>query len=131
MFQGIAIQRNDGIASTLFVLIPNGSTCFRLVSLKDFQGRGVLRRVLYNQGTSYLHPIKLSGTSYLDQKQPAEEVVRNALLLLEKTNLNSECMKRLLSPGPDNFARLCCTMSHEQWRAHLQANGAKIRRIYF
>ena len=129
IFPGIAIQRDDGDSSTMFVLVPNRSTSFHLIPLEDFQGHGHLRRAVYNQNTSYLHSIKMPGTSFTDEKRPAEEIVQNALLLLERNNLNSQCMERLLSIGPDNFARLCCTMPHEQWRTYLQANGERIRRF--
>lgn len=130
IIQGIAIEQNDGNTVTIFVVIPNEMNSFRLISLREFQGRGYLRRVLYNQGDSYLHPIKLSGTSFIDEKRPAEEVVRNALLLVN-SNINPQFMQQLLTPGTSNFARLCCTMPHEQWRTYLQANGEKIMRRDF
>ena len=123
LIQGIAIRRNDGNVATIFVVVPNGTNSFRAISLKDFQGRGYLRRVLYNQGDSHLHPIKLPGTSVVDAKRPVGEVVQNALLLLNRNNINPQCMERLSAPGPNNFARLCCTMPYEQWHAYLQANG--------
>ena len=124
--QGIAIQQNEGKLAAMFVVVPDRTNGFQLMSLRDFQGRGYLRRVLYNQGDSLLHSIKLSGTSFIHQKRPANEIAQNALLLLNRTSIDPQCMEGLLSPGPNNFARLCCTMSHEQWRAYLQANGEKI-----
>ncbi len=122
LFQGIAVQHNND-TQEIFVVIPNGLNGFRLVTLREFKGRGILRRVLYDQGDSYLHPIKLSGTSFIDMKRSTEEVVQNALLLLNITNINPEYIEQFFVHQVGNFARLCCTMSHEQWRHYLQING--------
>ncbi len=124
LLQGIAVQRNDD-RSKMFVVMSNGLNTIRLVTLREFKGRGILRRALYDQGDSNLHSIKLSGTSFIEKKISAEEIVQNALLLLDTVNRNPEYVQQLFAHGFGDFARLCCTISHEQWRNRLQRNGKK------
>lgn len=124
LLQGIAVQRNDD-RSQIYVVRLTDLNGFRLVTLQEFQGRGTLRRALYDQGNSYLHPIKLAGTSFIERKRPVDEVIQNALLLLNMQNFNSEHIKQLFGYNGHDFARLCCTMNDEQWRNHLQTNGKR------
>jgi hypothetical protein len=124
LLPGIAIQRNDN-PSAMFVIMSNGLNTFHLVTLSEFKGRGILRRALYDQGDSYLHPIKLSGTSFIEKKRPTEEIEQNALLLLDTAHRNPERIRELFPHGTSDFAKLCCTTSHEQWRNYLQRNGKK------
>jgi hypothetical protein len=122
--QGIAVTRNDGTPG-IYVVMSIGLNGFRLVTLQEFQGKGILRRVLYNQGDSHLHPIKIPGTSFIEPQRPAEVIVQNALLLFEISNTNPEYIEQLFIHGSINFARLCCTMRHEQWRRLLQPTGKR------
>ena len=115
LFEGIAVQSNDD-TSKIFVVMFDGLNNFRLVTLSKFKGRGILRRVLYDQGDSYVHCIKLSGTSYIEKSRPLEEIVQNALLLLDISSRNPEFIKQFFNNGFGNFAKLCCIISHEDWR---------------
>ncbi len=128
LLQGIAVQPNDG-SPRISVVMSIGLNGFRLVTVEEFKGNGILRRVLYDQGDSYLHPIKLSGTSFIEKKIPAREIAQNALLLLDANNTNPEYIEQFFAHGAVNFAQLCCTMSHEQWRHLLQPNGKRNIRI--
>jgi hypothetical protein len=124
LIQGIAVRPNND-ALGIFVVMSIGLNGFRLVTLEEFKGKGILRRVLYDQGDSYLHSIKLTGTSFTEKKRPAEEIVQNALLLLDTNNINPEFIEQFFAYGAVNFARLCCITSHEQWRRLLQPNGKR------
>ncbi|CAF4303905.1 unnamed protein product, partial [Adineta steineri] len=77
---------------------------------KQFTGRKILRRALYNQSDSYLHTIKIRGTSFSERARPAEEIVQNALLLVDKTNQKPGCLHEIIV---QNFAQLCCTIEHK------------------
>jgi len=122
MLPGIAVRRNDN-KSEIFVVMPNGLNNFNLVTLIEFKGRGILRRAIYDQSDSYLHLLKLSGTSFIEKKRPIEEIVQNALLLLDITNRNPQCIQEILA---NNFAKLCCTLEHGDWRNKLLEYGKEI-----
>ncbi len=121
---GIAVQLNDN-PSAISVVTLNGVNTFRLITLHQFKGRGILRRAHYNQDDSYLHRIKLSGTSFTEKRRPREEVVQNALLLLDTANKNPEYIKKLFVNRFADFAKLCCTISHEEWCNRLLGSGKK------
>jgi hypothetical protein len=123
-FQGIAVQYNED-PSEILVVMFNGSNSFRLVKLCEFKGRGILRRALYDQGGSYVHGIKLSGTSFIEKSRPPEEIVQNARLLLDTANRNPELIQQFFINGFEDFARLCCTINHEEWRNQLLGQGNK------
>ncbi|CAF1275898.1 unnamed protein product [Adineta steineri] len=112
LLQGIAVPSNNN-PTEIHVVILNGLNTFHLVTLKQFTGRKLLRRALYNQSDSYLHTIKLRGTSFSERARPAEEIVQNALLLVDKTNQKPGCLHEIII---QNFAQLCCTIEHKQWR---------------
>lgn len=118
LFEGIAVQ-NDDDTSQIFVVMFDGLNNFRLVTLCEFKGIGILRRVLYDQGDSYVHLIKLSGTSYTEKSRPLEEIVQNALLLFDISNRHPEFIKQFFNNGFGDFAKSCCTISHEDWRNQL------------
>ncbi|CAF1310764.1 unnamed protein product [Rotaria magnacalcarata] len=121
LFQGIAVQPNHDNLE-IFVVILNDLNSFCMVPVNLFKGKGILRRVLYNQGNSYLHWIKLPGTSYVQKRRPTEEIVQNALLLVDTKNRNCELIENLFVQGFDGFAKLCSTISHDHWRHILLGN---------
>ncbi|CAF2359835.1 unnamed protein product [Rotaria sp. Silwood2] len=115
LLQGIAVQLDDD-APEIYVVMLNKFNKFDLVTLNDFKGKGVLRRVLYDQGDSRLHRIKLSGTSYIEKRRPAKEIVQNALLLLNTWDINAQFLQKIFIKGFSEFAKLCCTINHDCWR---------------
>jgi hypothetical protein len=122
LLSGIAVRLDVG-RSEIFVVISDGLHTFRLITLQEFQGRGILYRAVYDQDQSHWRRFKLFGTRFHEKKRPAEEIVQNALLLLGTANKNPEWIKEVFPHGTSDFARLCCTTSHEQWRNQLQQNG--------
>lgn len=122
MLQGIAVPHISH-ESKICVVTSYNLTSFCLVTLENFVGNGVLRRARYDQGEHYLHWIKLPGTSFSEHKRPPEEIVENAFLLLKIANTNLQLIKKLCVHGIRDFAKLCCTMSHETLRMNLLRNG--------
>ena len=128
LIQGIAVPSTDS-PTGISVVMSIGLNGFRLVTLEEFQGKGIIRRVLYNQGDSFLHPIKLSGTSFVEPTRPPGIIVQNALLLLQIYNTDPEYIAELFIYGSINFAQLCCTMPHEPWRRLLEPTGKRNTQI--
>lgn len=101
LVQGIAVRRDDD-TSEILVVTTNGLKGFHLMSLSQFKEKRTLRRVCYDQGDSYLHWMKLSRTSFIEKRRPVEEIIQNALLLLDVDNRNPECIQEFLV---NNFAK--------------------------
>ncbi|CAF0836668.1 unnamed protein product [Rotaria sordida] len=114
LLQGIAVQLDDDV-SEIFVVVLDKLNNFDLVTLNDFKGKGVLRRVLYDQGDSHLHRIKLHGTSYIEKRRPAKEIVQNALLLIHTADTNPQYLQKIFVKDFNDFAKLCCTINHDRW----------------
>ncbi|CAF0874645.1 unnamed protein product [Rotaria sordida] len=122
LLHGIAVQLHDDV-SEIFVVVLDKLNNFDLVTLKDFKKKGVLGRVLYDQGDSHLHRIKLHGTSHIEKRRPAKEIVQNALLLIYTADTNPQYLQKIFVKDFNNFAKLCCTINHDRWRNILQGDG--------
>ena len=75
----------------------------------------------------FLRSIKLGGTTYAEEKQSTDKIIRNAYLLLDVWNAKSEYIKSLFPQCSNNFAYLCCTNSHEQLREKLHDVGLNLQ----
>ncbi|CAF1378420.1 unnamed protein product [Adineta steineri] len=104
--QGIAVQCPT--LKSIFVLTSYKNT-LQLVSLNEFKRKSCLRRVIYNENCSCIKKVK-----YLHNRPP-EEIVKNALLLLDWIKTSPDNVRKLFSNDLSQFAQECCTTVHEQW----------------
>jgi hypothetical protein len=111
--QGIAVRFPK--LSPIYVVTTYKNTLI-LVTLNEFKGRSSLRRVPYEQSTSFLLTTKLS------HRRPPEEIVQNAFLLLNWIKTSPDRVQALLANDPSQFARKCCITVHEQWRNLFSSN---------
>lgn len=75
----------------------------------------------------FLRSIKLGRTTYAEEKQSTDKIIRNAYLLLDVWNAKPEDIKSLFPQYSNNFAYLCCTNSHEQLREKLHDVGLNLQ----
>ncbi|CAF1112589.1 unnamed protein product [Adineta steineri] len=69
----------------------------------------LVKRVIYNENCSCIKKVK-----YLHNRPP-EEIVKNALLLLDWIKTSPDNVRKLFSNDLSQFAQKCCTTVHEQW----------------
>jgi len=105
--QGIAVRFPK--LSPIFVITLYDDT-LSLVTLNEFKGRSSLRRVTYERSAGFLSKIKFS------QSRPPEEIVQNALFLLDRVKTSPDRVRALFANDLSQFAQQCCTTVHEQWR---------------
>ena len=91
LLQDIGFQRDDAIVE-VYIVISNGLDAIHLLELSGFKGKGILRRLFYEQGDNYLHRFKLFGTDFT-KRRPADEIVQNVSFLLETLDRNPQCLR--------------------------------------
>jgi hypothetical protein len=104
--QGIAVRFPK--LSSIYVVTTYKNT-LSLMTLNEFKGRSSLRRVTYEQSTSFLPTTKFS------RRRPPEEIVQNAFLLLNWVKTSPDRVRALFANDLSQFARKCCVTVHEQW----------------
>jgi hypothetical protein len=110
--QGIAVRFPK--LSPVFVVTSYENT-LRLITLNEFKGRGCLRRAIYDQDNSYTPKTTFFQKSFTVNRRPSEEIVQNALLLLDWIKTSPDRVQTLFANDLSEFARRCCTTVHEQW----------------
>jgi hypothetical protein len=103
--QGIAIRFSK--LAPIFVVTSYKNT-LSLVTLNEFKGGCCLRRVTY----------KKKLTHY----RPPDEIVQNAILLLDWIKTSPDRVRTLFANDLSQFARKCCTTVHDQWRNLFRQN---------
>jgi DNA-binding ferritin-like protein (Dps family) len=122
---GIALRLHED-PSKISVFTLNEFDNFCVVTLCRFKKKSQLRRVAYDQGDSYLHWMKVYGTSFVENKLPAEQIIRNTRFLLDIANRNPFQVKEVLGEDLNDFAQLCCTKTSEFWLEKFPNNGATV-----
>jgi hypothetical protein len=122
MVQGIVVRCAGDDPAEIDVVTRNDVNSFHLITCDAFQYVWRLRRVVY-EDARLLHWIKISGTSFTEAPRPAEEIVRNALLLLDVAGRDPQRIEKVIM---DNFARFCSTTQHDKWRSILVGNGENV-----
>lgn len=98
----------------------------RCVSLEEFMEPNLkLRRALYDQGHSYLHHFKLSGTSYIETKMTSDVIVNNVKILYKMCQLreNQDGLKKLIGSSFENFSYVCCTTNSKDWTINFDSSN--------
>lgn len=122
--EGIAVRYPN--LSSIYVITSFKNT-LRLVTLNEFKGRSFLRRVIYKHKTSCIKKMICS------QRRPPEEIVQNALLLLDWIKSSPDRVRTLFANDLSQFARKCCTTVHDQWHnlVHLSQEQTALKNQFF
>ena len=107
---GIAVRFDK--FSPMFVVTTSKKT-LHCVPLIEFVGRGTLQRSIASRHDRLKQRDALEKPVIL--RRPAEEIVQNALLLLDWFKIAPERVRKLLEDDLSQFARRCSTTMHHQW----------------
>lgn len=106
MQQGVAVRYPK---LSMIYVVTNYRNTLTLVTLKEFKGRSCLRRVTYKEDANSMNKMQYN------HNRPPDEIVQNALLLLNGMKTSPDLVRSLLADDLSQFARRCCTTVHEQW----------------
>lgn len=121
---GIAVRFDKD--SPIFV-VKTSKDSLHCVTLLEFVGRGTLQRSI--DGRPDRWELRSARDKSVISRQPAEEVVQNALLLLDCFRITPERVRKVLEGDLLQFARRCSTTAHHQWLTYFQPVQEKAKTI--